>query len=280
MTNEEFIQNCHDYALGSLEGKDLAEFQTYLRTANKDELTQLAEILSTASLLPLTLERKAPPPHVKEELMKKIQLSARAGDSVQRRTFEPDVLPVPHKRSWLPFGVTTVIVVMVIGFSFYVFKLMGTIEQQNQRLVGVQTEKQQLATQIVALKNELSRKEEMLKVLSSKRIEITVMNGLDVNPVGYGKIIWDPEKKTAILQVSNLPAVPTDKDYQLWVIKGKQPISAGVFAVSNNEPNFFKITNLAVTEPKEIAAFAITLEPKGGVPAPTGAMYMAGSPKL
>jgi anti-sigma-K factor RskA len=35
-----------------------------------------------------------------------------------------------------------------------------------------------------------------------------------------------------------------------------------------------------VTNPREIAAFAVTLEPKGGMPQPTGAMYMKGSPIL
>ncbi len=106
------------------------------------------------------------------------------------------------------------------------------------------------------------------------------MDGLKVNPVGYGKIIWDPEKRSAILQVSNLPAVPSDKDYQLWVIKDKKPISVGVFAVNDTMSNFFKIENLAVTNPKEIAAFAVTLEPKGGMPQPTGDMYMMGAPRL
>jgi anti-sigma-K factor RskA len=155
---------------------------------------------------------------------------------------------------------------MIIGISTLVSNLMGTIDRQN--------------VQLVELRDELTRKEELLKVLASRQIEVTAMNGLQVNPVGYGKIIWDPEKGTAILQVSNLPAVPSNKDYQLWVIKGKQPISAGVFAVHNKDLNFFKIENLAVTNPKEIAAFAITLEPKGGVPSPTGQMFMAGSPKL
>jgi anti-sigma-K factor RskA len=106
------------------------------------------------------------------------------------------------------------------------------------------------------------------------------MNGLKADPVGFGKIIWDPEKRSAILQVSRLPAVPHDRDYQLWVIKGKTPISAGVFSVSDTTSNFFRIDGLAVTDPREISAFAVTLEPKGGLPAPSGEMYLSGSPGL
>ena len=225
------------------------------------------------------LDRKAPPAHVKEELMQKIRLSAHAEDAVRKRTADISIgVPAP-RRNWIPVSVA-VALGMIALFSIFALRLLNTIDEQNKKLVSVQDERQQLQTRLLALKDELTRKEELLKVLASKRIEITVMNGLKTSPVSYGKIIWDPEKKTAILQVSNLPPVPSDKDYQLWVIKDKKPISAGVFSVNNSEPNYFKIENLAVTNPKEIGAFAVTLEPKGGVPQPTGEMYIAGSPKL
>lgn len=301
MTAEEFKDLSADYAAGSLEGEDLRRFERHLMVASREELQHLAELMGLVSLLPLTLRQQTPPSRVKQQVMQKIQLSAWAKNSADRRTREltgnnggseengnPEPRPVTttatvsvqERRSWLTFGVTFVALAMIIGFSVFVVRLMGTIDEQNQQLVSVENEKQELQTQLVALKDELLRKQEILNVLAAKQVEIAVMNGLDVHPVGYGKIIWDPERKRAILQVSNLPAIPSDKDYQLWVVKGKQPISAGVFAVHDTESNYFKIENLAVTDPKEIAAFAVTLEPKGGVPQPTGAMYMAGAPRL
>ena len=279
MDNEEFLQQSSAYATGALQGEDLKRFKDYLRTANGEEKKQLAELVSTASMLPLALERKIPPDHVKQQLMQRIHLSARAAQAVSRRTETlSNSAPVP-RRTWIPFGVA-LSVGMIALFSIYASRLLNTIEEQNKMIVTGKIERHHLQTQLVELKDELTRKEELLKVLDSKRIEITVMNGLKSSPVSYGKIIWDPEKRTAILQVSNLPPVPAGKDYQLWVIKGKTPISAGVFAVNNSEPNYFKIENLAVTDPKEIGAFAVTLEPKGGVPQPTGTMYIAGSPKI
>lgn len=282
MTKDEFIELCAAYAAGSLEGEDRRRFEEYLRNADREELEMLSELAGLASMLPFGLERKSPPPHIKEQVIQRIRTSAHAETSAQKRTgdlagkYLPPQAGTRHR--WLPLGITVVAIAMIAGFSLYVVRLMGTIDNQNSQIVGIQKEKTELVAQIVALKNDLSRKEEMLKVLSSKQIEMTIMNGLDVNPVGYGKILWDPERATAILQVANLPNIPPDKDYQLWVIKDK-PISAGVFVVSGTEENFFKIENLAVTNPREISAFAVTLEPKGGVPQPTGAMYMMGSPK-
>ncbi len=54
------------------------------------------------------------------------------------------------------------------------------------------------------------------------------------------------------------------------MIKDKKPINAGVFAVTDPKEEFFKIMPLVVVDRKDINAFAVTLEPKGGVPKPTG----------
>jgi anti-sigma-K factor RskA len=271
LDKEQFIQRSSDYALGALTPNEAQEFEAYLSGATEKEREILGEFTSVTSMLPLALERKTPPPHVKQQLMQRIVLSARAHESAHART---DELTRPTRRTmnWMPWGIGAGLA-MVALFSFYVMNLMGTIADQNSKLASMET-------RLVELRDELSRREEQLKVLAAREIHISIMSGLQVNPVGYGKIIWDPEKKSAILQVSNLPAVPADKDYQLWVIKDKKPISAGVFAVADREPNFFKIENLAAVNPKEINAFAVTLEPKGGVPQPTGEMYMMGAPRL
>ncbi|MEW6062393.1 MAG: anti-sigma factor, partial [Bacteroidota bacterium] len=61
--------------------------------------------------------------------------------------------------------------------------------------------------------------------------------------------------------------------------KEKKPVSAGVFSVTNNQEQYFKIVELPIPEHTDkITAFAVTLEPKGGVPQPTGAMYLLGTP--
>ncbi|MGH7890079.1 MAG: anti-sigma factor, partial [Thermodesulfobacteriota bacterium] len=72
----------------------------------------------------------------------------------------------------------------------------------------------------------------------------------------------------------NLPAIPAGKTYQLWVIADSAPISAGIFNVDNKGDNFMKLE--ALPSPSTIQKFAVTLEPDGGVPQPTGKMYLIG----
>lgn len=83
----------------------------------------------------------------------------------------------------------------------------------------------------------------------------------------------------AILHISNLPLIPADKDYQLWVIRDQKPVNAGVFhvAVEKAGGDLYRIDNLVEADRKRINAFAVTLEPKGGLPQPSGKMYLLGS---
>ncbi|MBM2841180.1 MAG: hypothetical protein HW412_1708 [Bacteroidetes bacterium] len=181
MNKEEFIQQCSDYAAGELTGEELKRFVEYLRTASTEEREQLAELVSTVSLLPLALDQKVPPPRVKEELMQKIHISARAREAASRRTADLSASVPAQRRNWMPFGIATALG-MIALFSVFAWRLLNTIDEQNKKLVSVQNEHQQLQTQLVALKDELTRKEELLKVLASKRIEITGSREEDSNP--------------------------------------------------------------------------------------------------
>lgn len=277
MEREAFVEQACLYAAGALPSDERRRFEEYLAAATEEERALMNELMTVAALLPQSMPLTGPPAHVKDELMQKVALTARAQAAVRRRMDERAT--VPRRSSWLPWGIAAG-VAMAAVFALFVLSLLRTIDRQNADIATLRDENRQLTTRLVALQDELTRKEEQLRVLAARELHISIMNGLAVQPVAYGKIIWDREKGSAILHVSHLPPVPSDKDYQLWIVKGDQKISAGVFAVTDTSSAFFRIDRLAVTNPKEIAAFAVTLEPKGGMPQPTGEMYMLGTPLL
>src|SRR5436309_1298331 len=87
-----------------------------------------------------------------------------------------------------------------------------------------------------------------------------------------GKILWNPGEKKALFYASNLPAPPNGKTYQLWVIAQNKPFDAGTFAVDSSGNGFLKIDSLS--EDDKAQKFAVTLEPAGGVPQPTGETHL------
>ena len=75
--------------------------------------------------------------------------------------------------------------------------------------------------------------------------------------------------------VANLPSAPTGKAYEMWTIGDAAPQPAGVFQVDTAGRGTHRIP--PVEGGKPVKVFAVTLEPEGGVPAPTGPMVLASS---
>jgi anti-sigma-K factor RskA len=77
----------------------------------------------------------------------------------------------------------------------------------------------------------------------------------------------------AVLVVSDVPPVPAGKTYQVWVIDGGKPVSAGLFAPRDG--------TLAVPVDGRVgggSVVAVTVEDEGGATAPTGKPVIASAP--
>lgn len=275
MKNEHnrYLGLCLPYALGRLNPRVRRFFEDHLKAGCDECNKELAEIYEAMSLLPLSLPQKAVPSHIRYKVMASAQTGGRAAKQVEQRTQKLVTESPSQQRPWYGYAMAIASVVIVVALGLYTNSLINRIGSQEQLLSAQQQ-------QIVALKDEVQQKEELLKVLQAPKVDMVFMTGLAPSPTAYGKIIWDPVKKVAIFQVANLPLAPADKDYQLWIIKNKTPISAGVFSVQDEkeQENFFKVFAWDVTDKKEIDAFEVTLEPKGGLPQPSGQKYLIGNP--
>jgi anti-sigma-K factor RskA len=94
-------------------------------------------------------------------------------------------------------------------------------------------------------------------------------------PEALAVAVWDPSRERGVLSVSKLPALASEKDYQLWVIDKKYPapVSAGTFVVDpvTGEAHIVFKADKPV---ESIAKFAVSLERKGGSPSPQGPIVL------
>jgi anti-sigma-K factor RskA len=92
-------------------------------------------------------------------------------------------------------------------------------------------------------------------------------------PAARGRAFVEPVGQRIVLLVYGLPPPPPGRTYQLWAIEGGKPASAGTFATSDAGSARLAI---ATAERLGDALFlAVTLEPAGGAPQPTGPIVMA-----
>ena len=77
-----------------------------------------------------------------------------------------------------------------------------------------------------------------------------------------------------MLTATRLPDLPEGRTYQLWVLTSGAPISAGIF-----RPDASGGTSIVFDTPVSLpppTGMAVSVEPAGGVPAPTGEIVLAG----
>ncbi len=268
---EKFEELCAGYVLNALEPEEREEFEMLLQNASEEERELYQEMRSAANQIAFSVEGNQAPGVVRERILAQVQPEEDGhSEKPENEMSSSDADTNNFDRGTFAIAASFALLLVTLSLVFYSFNLSTEISNQEKVI-----EEQQ--ARISELQNDVQQKEELLSILESREVDLVMMSGMEVNPNGYGKVIWDSESNRALLQVSNLPAVPSDKDYQLWIIKNNKPVSAGVFAVNDpGKDSFFKIEEMAAGE-QAADAFAITMEPKGGMPQPTGDMYLMGN---
>ena len=268
---EKFEELCAGYVLNALEPEEREEFKMLLQNASEEEQELYQEMRSAANQIAFSVEGNQAPGVVRERILAQVQPEENElSEKAENEMSSSDEDTNNFDRGTFAIAASFALLLVTLSLVFYSFNLSTEISNQEKVI-----EEQQ--ARISELQNDVQQKEELLSILESREVDLVMMSGMEVNPNGYGKVIWDSESNRALLQVSNLPAVPSDKDYQLWIIKNNKPVSAGVFAVNDpGKDSFFKIEEMAAGE-QAADAFAITMEPKGGMPQPTGDMYLMGN---
>jgi hypothetical protein len=95
-----------------------------------------------------------------------------------------------------------------------------------------------------------------------------------VSPSASARAFWS-RSRGMVFNASNLPPLPAGRTYQLWVVTAQAPISAGLLT-PDVQGSVSEVFNTPPDIPQPIA-MAVTIEPAGGVPAPTGDKYLVGT---
>jgi hypothetical protein len=116
-----------------------------------------------------------------------------------------------------------------------------------------------------------------LAILSAPDLARIDLAGQPPADSARARAFWS-RSRGLVFTASNLPPAPPGRTYQLWVVTADAPISAGLL-----KPDASGAVNIVIDTPPDLpapVAMAVTLEPEGGVPAPTGEKYLIGTLSL
>ncbi|MBX3235127.1 MAG: anti-sigma factor [Nitrospiraceae bacterium] len=146
-------------------------------------------------------------------------------------------------------------------------------DQLIQRDAEADDLRTQLAQRDSSMQRLVRQNEEFTNFLKSPASKVVSLAGSDMAKEAGAFLLFDPVTKRAWLYAFNLPALPSGKVYQLWAIDDK-PVSAGIFGLDSGQKGRLLIKSLP--DFTRMKKFAVSVEPDGGRPQPTGAIYLIG----
>jgi hypothetical protein len=95
-------------------------------------------------------------------------------------------------------------------------------------------------------------------------------------PRSYGQMLWS-RSRGLVFSGSRVPAAPAGTTYQVWLLTSGEPVSAGLF-VPDAAGRVMLVAADPPKVPRAVTGVAVTLEPTGGRPAPSGPTLLARAP--
>ena len=253
------------YALGALEGEELRELEEHLAGGCEECDRQLA--LWQGDLEELAAA--VPPVEPSEITRARVLRLAGAGAATP-------ATPAPRRTSsWRMAAAASALLALAL------WGLLGQVrmEREVQRLESdrerLRRQVEVLSRQVGSMRTEVLQAKQDLQVLAGPGVQAVTLAGLGPTPDAKGRTYVNPSTHDALFYAFDLPALPADKTYQLWFIADGKPVPAGVFAVDPRGTASLRVQRVA--DVGRIQAWAVTVEPSGGLPQPSGAMVLKGA---
>jgi anti-sigma-K factor RskA len=248
------------YALGALEGDEKLAIESHV-AACSECTRKLAEAQGRMAVLAFAAPPVEPSAAVKQRLMQQVRASA--------ETFAPVRPARERERAGGYFGRWWAAVLVPAGavLAIATILLWNQNRQLDQQLANLRTSMQEQ-------EQELQDARKVNELIASHDTVTVVLAQQPGMPAGTAHVMYNT-KMGMLMYNGEIDPAPATKSYQLWLVPAQgNPISAGVFNPVSGRPNHWMMKMPEGVSPK---AFAVTIEPAGGMPQPTGPKVLVGS---
>ncbi len=239
------------YALDALTDEERGLVEAYL-VAHPEVRAQLGDMQSAAAALPHGVTPVEPQRRLKDALMARVAVDQRASEQKQASR--------PREKRWanlfpaFSFAVATVAVLWAVVLNIQLSQLRNDVSALGEALIAQSNSLEQINAQLP-------------RTPVSAAMTIS-LKGTDIQPQAQGQLIADPNSQSAVLVIVGLAQLEPGRTYQVWLISGGGPQSAGLLTVDANGQAVLLVTSNATIS--SFNALGISIEPDGGSPQPTG----------
>lgn len=251
------------YVLGALEASERRAFEAHLATCPIC-LAEVRSLQPVADALAHAVPQQTPRPELRRRVLGGIPGTA------------PGVTHDRPARSttagWLPLAAA---VIVSAGLGVYAWTLQGRVASLETRLDSAERRAAAAERDTLEARRAAGDAKVMVAVLEASDLVRIELAGQKPAPSATARALWS-RNRGMVFSTSNLPPPPPGSVYQVWVLAKGAPISAGLLSIDQAGRGlaFFQ-TPSDIPPPTGVA---VSLEPSGGRPQPTGDIYLHGAP--
>ncbi len=251
--HEQCAEDLALYALDELRGDDRAKLEQHLATCAACRL-ELEQLRADTALLAMSAAGPRPPQRARQRLL----------DAVAREPRSAVVQSSARSSWWGWLGWAATAAVIVFSLSLW---------KENTSLRAMLASARSSEAESTRQLNELRRIAAPIIEPEAQRVTLVAVK---TSPQPQGKAFYLRSRNSLVFLASNLPPLPQEKAYELWLIPTSgNPIPAGVFKPDAH--GSAGVVNPPLPPGIEAKAFAITIENQSGSEKPTTPIIMMGA---
>ncbi|MBW3664847.1 MAG: anti-sigma factor [Actinobacteria bacterium] len=227
------------YAVDALPDDERREFERHLDSCDACQ-QEVDELRTTAAQLAGAVA-ETPPAGMRAAVLAAI-------DDVRQERPATEVAAIDRGREWMP----RVLGAAAAAFLLVVLGLTVIVSSLNSRLDDLDATNTQVT-----------------EVLAAEDLDTVELEG----DVGTVRVAFSPTRGQGVLIGTGLEPLSDSRVYELWFLEGGDPVPAGLFTPDEQGRVTFAVNG----DLGGVEAFAVTIEPEGGSPAPTTEPVLVGA---
>jgi anti-sigma-K factor RskA len=248
-------------ALGVIMGEACVPIRAHVAVC-EDCARRLAEARGRVAMLSLAAPEEAPSAGARAKLLDRIRVGkAPAAERIPEARVRDAGVKAPRwwNNIWAPAAAVLAIATILLWIT-------------DRR---IDDQLHDLQQQVAAEKLETQHMQELASMLAANDTKTAALTPTAQITKGWGRIKYN-SRIGMVCYTGDLPAPPPKKEYQMWIVPEMgAPISVGTFLPAKFNDGHMCMAKMP--EGVSCKSFAVTVEPMGGMPHPTGPMVLTGT---